>query len=122
MKKLDYLVIILCIFLGVFFLFQNGPKVDINHRAVSVLVNGEEVKKLDLKKNTEFLLETEYGENLIQIEDGKANILFSDCKNQLCVRHPPISLGNEFIICLPNRLIIEIVPEEGEDELDFINY
>lgn len=122
MKKLDYLVIILCIFLGVFFLFQNGPKVDINHRAVSVLVNGEEVKKLDLKKNTEFLLETEYGENLIQIEDGKANISFSDCKNQLCVHHPPISLGNEFIICLPNRLIIEIVPEEGEDELDFINY
>lgn len=122
MKKLDYLVIVACIFLAIFFLFQNGPKMEINEREITVLVDGEEVKRLDLKKNMEFLVETEYGENLIRIEDGKVDIEYADCKNQLCVHHPPISRGNEFIICLPNRMIIEIVPEKGEDEIDFINY
>ena len=36
----------------------------------------------------------------------------ADCPDQLCVKQKKISLKNETIVCLPNKVVIEI---EGAD-------
>ena len=32
----------------------------------------------------------------------------SDCRNQVCVNHAPISRSGESIICLPHKLVVRI--------------
>lgn len=53
--------------------------------------------------------------NSIQIKRGKVFMAEADCKNQLCVKHKAIKKKGESIICLPNKVIIEIRQEENEN-------
>ena len=48
------------------------------------------------------------GECILIIKDGEAYIQEADCPNQICVHHSPVSHKGETIVCLPNRVIIEI--------------
>ena len=48
------------------------------------------------------------GECILIIKDGEVYMQEADCPNQICVHHSPISHKGETIVCLPNRVIIEI--------------
>lgn len=48
------------------------------------------------------------GECILVIKDGEAYMQEADCPNQICVHHSPVSHKGETIVCLPNRVIIEI--------------
>ena len=48
------------------------------------------------------------GECILIIKDGEAYMQEADCPNQICVHHSPVSNKGETIVCLPNRVIIEI--------------
>lgn len=52
--------------------------------------------------------------NLLSISGDEVSMEAADCRDQICVRHRPISEGGESIICLPHRLVAEIVG--GSDE------
>lgn len=59
--------------------------------------------------------------NLLRLADGNVSIEAADCKDQICVRHKPISGVRENIICLPHRLVVQIAGVSGgTDELDGI--
>ena len=51
--------------------------------------------------------------NLISVADNMVIVEAADCKDQICVRHKPISSKGESIICLPHRLVVEIVGDDN---------
>lgn len=51
--------------------------------------------------------------NLISVTDGTVIMEAADCRDQICVHHKPILSGGESIICLPHRLVVEIVGGEN---------
>ena len=53
--------------------------------------------------------------NIVEIRDGRVSVTDSSCKNQVCVKHEPISKAGESIICLPNRLVVRIAAEDSEE-------
>ena len=53
------------------------------------------------------------------IENGKVKMKEADCPDQICVHHRAISKNRETIVCLPNKVVVEIVSSE-ESELDSI--
>lgn len=59
------------------------------------------------------------GHNLILIENGEVQMVEADCPDQVCVHTGAIGGPGETIVCLPNRLLIEIAGEpEGEVQID----
>ncbi len=46
--------------------------------------------------------------NTVIIKDGKVYMDHSDCKNQICVNTDKIEKKGESIICLPNKVTVEI--------------
>ncbi len=46
--------------------------------------------------------------NTVEIKNGSVDVIWADCKNQICVNHKKISKKGEGIICLPNRVTVEI--------------
>lgn len=52
------------------------------------------------------------GQNTIHIENGEVDVTYSNCSNQVCVDHDPISKAGEQIVCLPHGLVVEIVQDE----------
>ena len=58
------------------------------------------------------------GSNTLRIRNGSA-MIDADCPDQLCVNQRAVSADNESIICLPNRVIVEIQSRQ-ESEYDAV--
>ena len=79
--------------------------------------DGVLLEEIDLDKVEEprsLVLEDGSGTNTVQVEKGRIRILEADCPDQVCVNQSWISSGAVPIICLPHRLIIEIVEAGGD--------
>ncbi|MBQ8403033.1 MAG: NusG domain II-containing protein [Clostridia bacterium] len=77
----------------------------------TVLVGGEVHSRHPLSRDNLLEISTEYGHNRLKIENGKASIVYADCPDGLCVNHHPVSCAGESIVCLPNKLVVEIRDE-----------
>lgn len=84
--------------------------------AVQIKVDGQEIGTYPLRENREIPLQTEYGYNLIVIQDGAVSVREADCSNQDCVQQGAMSLDNytqrflgNLILCLPHKLEIQLL-------------
>lgn len=54
--------------------------------------------------------------NILSVIDGTVVMEAADCADQICVRHKPVSSSRESIICLPHRIVVEIIGDEKSDD------
>lgn len=57
----------------------------------------------------ERVVETEWGSNTLWVSHGAIQVTDADCPNHDCVRQGAITDGRVPIVCLPHRLVIQIV-------------
>lgn len=86
---------------------------------VVITVKGELYDKIPLKQDTVVEIETEFGINHIELKNGKVNMIFADCPDQLCVKHASLSLTGGQIVCLPNQVVVYI--ENSENDIDSLS-
>ena len=116
-KKADIILFILILAAGliVSFLPLAGT---LDRPQVKVTVAGDTYGIYDLNKDqtVEITQETEAGAitNLLIIENGQCRMEQASCHNQICVNHSPIDSRGEVIVCLPNRVVVEIVGDSGK--------
>ena len=88
-------------------IFNGGP----GGTAV-VTVDGREIAVLDLSKDQELTADGAYGgSNHIKIQDGQVWVTEATCPDKICIHQGKISQEGETIVCLPNRMIIQIFGE-----------
>jgi len=115
MKKTDIvlIVIILALSFSLYFILYRGPA---EETRVNIYVDGELVRSEGLAETmSPIVVESSYGCNIIEIDSGAAEVTWSDCSSQVCVRTGKISRPGEVIVCLPHRLLITIVGNRGAD-------
>lgn len=78
---------------------------------------GENKYKYAIEENR--VIELKNGLIIIEIKDKKVRVRQSDCKDKLCVRKSWIDRPGQFIICMPNKLVVKII---GDQEYDSISY
>ena len=54
--------------------------------------------------------------NLCRIRDGKVSMVWADCPDQICVHTRAITGDGGTIVCLPNRIVLEITDASGQEE------
>ena len=94
------------------FLFIRGGK---EGSEVRVMVEGKEIGVYSLSRDGEYSLNG--GTNTIVVKDGKAYMADADCPDKLCVRQGKVSRNGETITCLPNKLTVTVIDEEGEVDI-----
>ena len=57
--------------------------------------------------------------NVFEIKDGEVKMISATCPDQHCVHQKAISKNGESIICLPNKVVVEIQSDE-QSTLDAI--
>ncbi len=122
MKKNDWILAGTILVAAFFFLAGNFFLAGKNKEAESYLrikIDGEVFREISLKEDGEISV----GEhNRVRIEDGEVRMVWADCPDQICTGHPKISKNRESIICLPNKVILEIVDksDKGSKENDAV--
>ena len=75
------------------------------------------LEEIDLNQVEEYYtltFEDERGTNTVLVAPGRIRISKADCPDQVCVNQGCISDGTVPIVCLPHRLLVEIVGAEGD--------
>lgn len=119
---------ILIIFLVVLSLVSLGGikkyGLSFNEKYVSVQVDGVEVKQIYFDKKMvgkTIPIETDYGYNLLEIGEDSVRVIEASCPDQIDVKQGVISQPGEIIVCLPNRMVVEIKGEKNtENGIDHI--
>ena len=117
MKKNDLILIgilmaIALAILGITRVWQKNNTPDT--AMVVVTVDGAEQGRYPLNQDMEQRFDLSDGSyNILRIYDGYAEISEASCPDQICVKHHKIHYTNETIVCLPNKLVVEI--QGGEE-------
>lgn len=109
------LVAVVLIVAGSFYLRQ-GEK----GAQVIVTVDGEVYGTYSLAENQKVpIIKEGVTTNLLVIEDGEADMTEADCPDKLCVHQKAISKNNETIVCLPNKVVVQVTggEESGFDSI-----
>lgn len=115
MKKNDVIMIavIVVIALGAFAGINLYGEHNTKDAQAVVTIDGKEYGSYSLAEDTTVKIESENGGfNLLVIEDGAASVEEASCPDKICVRHKPIDKTGETLVCLPNKVVVEI--ENGE--------
>ena len=119
-----YLMLFIVIISLVSLIYVKNSAFNYEEKYISIQINGEEIKKIIFDKNLigkTIPIETEYGYNLIEIGDEEVRVIEASCPDQLDVKQGFISKTGEVIVCLPNRLVIEIKGADDERDVDYIS-
>lgn len=112
------LIIALMTYLGVLY-FQGKSTKD---GMAVVSVGGEEYGRYPLIRDVTERIELPDGSyNILQIREGKADVTEASCPDGICVRHRAVHQKGQSIVCLPNRLVVEIVNGK-EAEVDAVTH
>lgn len=118
MKKNDILVILVVLAIAVAGLIwmqvTKEPEAD---RYVVIESFGEVVEVIPLtdsvEKNIRVGDEAVY--NTVIISNGEANMIESDCPDQICVNTKPAREVGDMIVCLPHQVIVYITDQPIEE-------
>ncbi len=102
------------LFLGLFVFKKEG-------KLVVVSVDSVEVASFSLDKDLVYEIEGyNGGRNTLVIEDGVAYVKDSTCPDHLCEYMGKISKVGQSVICLPNRVVVEIRGNNNSKEFDAV--
>ena len=125
MKKLDFILIGIYVFVTVIFsLFLIiTPSTNYSQKYVLITINNEEYMRINLpvEGRKEIVIENKYGKNVVLIENDTVEMYDSDCFDKICVLEGKKSKVGDIIACLPHRLLVEIKGIK-KDEIDGISY
>ena len=124
LKKMDIIIIVVLItssFIPHFIYSSVGSKNNKDLYA-TIKVNGNVHSTINLPATSEekFIIQTENGTNTILANNNEIKIVHADCKDELCIKQGSISKIGKTLICLPNKLIIEIKGDEYDSSDDLI--
>ena len=118
MKKTDIILALVAVIaaVGIWLFYSAGAEKGLT---AVVTVDGEVRAELPLDENGDVSIDTVWGYNIVHTENGQAFVTEADCRDQICVDHKKIEKVGETIVCLPHKMVVEIVGE-GEAEMDMV--
>lgn len=119
------IVLIIIVSLASFWFIKNEASL-YNDKYISIEIDGKKYKEIIFDKSMigkQIPIETEFGYNLVEIGDGEVWVVEASCPDELDVLQGKISEPGQMIVCLPNRMVIEIkgsekINKKNKNEID----
>jgi hypothetical protein len=114
----DKILMVLIIILGIVSLVALNRLRRSGDSAI-IEVDGQIVQQLDLKASKEITVHGSIGKTIIKIDQGAAQVIYSDCPEQVCVKTGKINRAGEIIVCVPNKVVVKISGKQ-QNQFDVI--
>lgn len=128
-KLFDGIIIVALVILSfapyaVFAITQKEATTSTNQTTAIVSIDGEEVDRFTLSEDTKHKLVTYHPSkkqyNIVEIDGTRIRVKEDNSPDQIAVKTGWISKPGETSICLPHRLVIEIVGVSDDPDEDLI--
>lgn len=89
-----------------------------------ITVDGREYREVKLTDEEQVIdIQTDFGHNTLKVFDYGIQMVYADCPKKISMQMGFISKPHQQIICIPNRVMVEVINPSGnqsEDELDAV--
>jgi len=124
-KKWDIIIIVVLIGLSFIPELIFGVMMGKNYNGTyaEVTLDGKPYKKILLSEHRgedKIDVQTPYGYNIIEINDGSIGIIDADCRDKICIKSGFISKPGQISVCLPHKLMVEIKSNDDNKNIDVI--
>ena len=119
-KKWDIIIIILLL-IGSFtpeIILGAKMKKQYNITYAEITIGGKLYKKVGLtghKGEETIEIKTKWGNNTLLIKDEQIAMVDADCSDKVCLEPGFIDKPDRSIVCLPHRVMIQIIGESDDD-------
>lgn len=129
MKSGDFVIIVLVLLVagsiyGVKWMNNRNEHYAQGDLKAVITVNGKEYKTVSLTKEEQIIeMKTKFGHNILKVYDYGIQMTYSDAPLPIALEMGFISRPRQQIICIPARLMVEVVnPDRSidDDELDAV--
>ncbi|WP_018753008.1 NusG domain II-containing protein [Paenibacillus sanguinis] len=123
LKRGDVLLMIVLVLAGSIWLgfrqeMESRQTYDPATLSAEIQVDGELYRSVPLDEGEQTIdIATSYGRNTLKVFDEGIQMVFADCPKKISMQMGFISRPNETIICVPNRVYVQIV-QSGEPVSD----
>lgn len=115
MNKIDKILVITVLAIAIILsIILMNPHIE-GGATVFITVDGEIVGKYLLEEDGEVDINHT---NTVVIKNKVAKMSDSTCPNQLCVEQKSIDKAGQMIVCLPNKIMVEVISGSEELEID----
>lgn len=111
-RKKDYIFLIAMLVFGGILWFVFRPSDAGEQAMVRITVDGQVYGEYPLDENQEIHI---HDTNICVIKNGSVRMISADCPDQICVKTKPIHTRAASIICLPNKVSVEIIGDTGDN-------
>jgi hypothetical protein len=105
------IVLALCLFPIFLFAGRQG-------KTVYVYLEGKQAEKTGLNETKIIKINSVE----IEVKDGRVRVAKSDCPHQICSHTGWISSPAQTIVCVPNKVLVEIKNDGNSQEFDAVSY
>lgn len=121
MKKKDILlgVGILIVALILFLIMKITGSADGSQ--IRIMVDGVEYGVYSLDENQEIDVQLESGINRVCVYSGEVYMEEADCPDGYCINQGKISKVGQTIVCLPHKVVIEVIDAAVSQEEDAVD-
>lgn len=115
LKKKDWVFIGIIVVLAIVGLlamqYINSNEADLT---VVITIDGKVFREIPLTQETneEIIVEENGNSNVVIIKDGQVFVREASCPDQICVQTSPADENGEMVVCLPNKVIVEVVAND----------
>ncbi len=116
--RLDYII-----WIGIIVLALGGvlyyQQIDVKgQNKIEITVDGEVYDIIPLTRDMEDVsreVQGFIGTTYIEISGSRARVTFSDCPDKICVHSSWINKPGQMIVCLPNRVVVQMTSDMEQD-------
>ena len=124
--KGDLLLIAVLVIVGLGAVAYNKVVFPSRGRAGRVLIEieGKVIQELDLSQDiSPIRFETDYGYNIVEVENGRVRVSGADCPDQICVNTGWRRHAGQLIVCMPHHFVVKLVGSADSPlDLDSFTY
>ena len=121
MKKADYILIAVVLVAAIIYSVSGWlmPSVSSKGATVEIAVNASHFASYPLESSTVVTVPIDQNghHNILVIQNGTVKMTEANCPDLVCVKSNAISKVGQTIVCLPNRVVVEI-KGKGKSEVD----
>lgn len=113
--KTKYWIFLLCLLfaamciLSIWFFFPQDSADE-----AEIWSEGRLLYRVNLKEDTQFVIESSRGSNTVTVENGKIAVTQATCPDHYCMKRGARNTAPD-IICLPNQLVIKFTDKQALD-------
>ena len=119
-KKKDFLVVAVLLLISCIGLLVFTNIYGKSNKKAEIYYESELIMTIDLNEKVDKTIVLPQNENVIfhQHEDGSIGFEASDCPDKVCINSGKLSHVGSSAACLPNKVILKIVPIDSSKESD----